>query len=241
MTRAMRAESFTGYGALKGSHMKNAKELLEEFTAASFRDPKKAAEMFAEDGAFEMPYLESVGVPGRYEGREAIEGFFRFVREVYPDMDLENVKVMIDTPEQVFAEYEFTAQSSKTGRTVHLLFFGRLVAENGRIKLLRESVNLAELALGVFPNGLADYKVPSRVSARPSANAREFPHAFCGEAAGRRRLASWMPPATSPKTSARRPQRTPPRLTPASASMDTRPGPVNATLSPASPSTSVYS
>ena len=45
--------------------MKNAKELLEEFTAASFRDPKKAAEMFTEDGAFEMPYLESFGLPGR--------------------------------------------------------------------------------------------------------------------------------------------------------------------------------
>jgi len=112
--------------------MKNAKELLEEFTAASFRDPKEAAEMFTEDGAFEMPYLESLGVPGRYEGREAIEGFFRFVRDVYPDMDLENVKVMIDTPEQAFAEYEFTAQSSKTGRTIHELFFGRLIAENGR-------------------------------------------------------------------------------------------------------------
>ena len=145
--------------------MKNAQELLEEFTAASFRDPKKAAEMFTDDGAFEMPYLEGVGLPGRYEGREAIEGFFRSVRELYPDMDLENVKVMMDTPEQVFAEYEFTAQSSKTGRTIHLLFFGRLVAEGGKIKLLRESVNLVELALGVFPNGLADYKVPSEQKA----------------------------------------------------------------------------
>jgi hypothetical protein len=141
--------------------MKNAKELLEEFTAASFRDPKKAAEMFSEDGAFEMPYLESFGLAGRYDGREAIEGFFRFVREIYPEMDLENVQVIIDTPEQAFAEYEFTAQSSKTGRTIHQLFFGRLVAEKGKIKLLRESVNLVEAALGVFPNGLADYKAPS--------------------------------------------------------------------------------
>ena len=149
----------------KGSHMKTARELLEEFTAASFRDPRKAAEMFTEDGAFEMPYLESFGIPGRYQGREAIEGFFRFVREVYPDMDLEHIKVMIDTPEQAFAEYEFTAQSSKTGRTIHELFFGRLVAENGKIKLLRESVNLVEVALGVFPNGLADYKVPSELKA----------------------------------------------------------------------------
>ena len=142
--------------------MKSARELLEEFTAASFRDPRKAAEMFTEDGAFEMPYLESFGLPGRYEGRKAIESFFRFVREVYPDMDLENIKVVIDTPEQAFGEYEFTAQSSKTGRTIHELFFGRLVAENGKIKLLREAVNLVEVALGVFPNGLADYKVPDQ-------------------------------------------------------------------------------
>ena len=118
--------------------MKNAKEPLEEFTAASFRDPKKAAEMFTEDGAFEMPYLASFGIPGRYEGREALEDFFRSVREVYPDMDLENINVMIDAPEQAFAEYEFTAKSSKTGRTIHELFFGRLVAESGKIKLLRE-------------------------------------------------------------------------------------------------------
>jgi hypothetical protein len=38
--------------------MKNPRELLVEFTASSFRDPRKAAEMFAEDGACEMPYLE---------------------------------------------------------------------------------------------------------------------------------------------------------------------------------------
>ena len=53
--------------------------------------------------------------------------------------------------EQAFAEYEFTAQSSKTGRTIHELFSGHLVAANGKIKLLRESVNLVEVALGVFP------------------------------------------------------------------------------------------
>jgi hypothetical protein len=117
--------------------------------------------MFAEDGALEMPYLQSFGIPWRYEGHEAIESFFRFVRELYPDMDLENVKVMIDTPEQAFAEYEFTAQSSKTGRTIHELFFGRFVAENGRIKLLREAANMVEVALGVFPNGLADYEFAS--------------------------------------------------------------------------------
>ena len=126
--------------------MKNAKELMLEFTASSFRDPQKAAEMFAEDGAFEMPYLASFGVPSEYKGRDAIAGFFRFVRDLFPSVELENIKVLIDTPEQAFGEYEFTGVSSKTGRSVHQLFFGRLVAENGKIKLLREALNSFEVA-----------------------------------------------------------------------------------------------
>ena len=52
--------------------MKNAKELMLEYTAFSFRDPKKAAEMFTEDGAFQLPYLATFGLPTEYRGRDAI-------------------------------------------------------------------------------------------------------------------------------------------------------------------------
>ncbi len=141
--------------------MKNARQLLEEFTASSFRDPRKAAEMFAEDGAFEMPYLESLGFPSRYIGREEIEGFFQFVRGLYPDMEFHDVKVVCETPQVAVGEYEFTTPSSKTGRTIHQLFVGRLEAQNGQIQLLRESINLVELGLAIYPNGLADYNVPA--------------------------------------------------------------------------------
>ena len=113
--------------------MKNAKELLLEFTASSFKDPEKAAAMFAEDGALELPYLADFGFPPRYAGREEIAGLFQMVRDLYPGLEFENVKILIDTPTQAFGEYEFTAVSSKTGRTAHQLFFGRLVAENGKI------------------------------------------------------------------------------------------------------------
>ncbi len=41
--------------------MKNAKELLLEFTAFSFKGPEKAAAMFSKDGAFEMPHLTTFG------------------------------------------------------------------------------------------------------------------------------------------------------------------------------------
>jgi uncharacterized protein len=140
--------------------MKNAKELLLEFTAFSFRDPEKAAAMFKEDGAFEMPYLESLGIPWRYEGREEIEVFFKFVRGLYPDLDFHDVEIVCETPDVVVAEYEFTTPSSKTGCVIHQLF-GRLKADNGKITLLRESINLVELGLAIYANGLADFKAPA--------------------------------------------------------------------------------
>ncbi len=46
--------------------MTNARQILEEFTASSFRDPKKAAKCLLQDGAFEMPYLDGLGFPWRY-------------------------------------------------------------------------------------------------------------------------------------------------------------------------------
>ena len=126
--------------------MKNAKELMLEYTAFSFRDPKKAAEMFTEDGAFELPYLATFGFPSQYRGHDAIAGFFQSILDLFPGFQFENIKVLIDTPDQAFAEFEATAVSSKTGRTVHQLFFARLVAENGRIKLFREALNTFEVA-----------------------------------------------------------------------------------------------
>jgi ketosteroid isomerase-like protein len=136
--------------------VKNAKELLLEFAASSFREPQKAGAMFAEDGAFEMPYLADFGFSPRYVGEEEIARFFQTVRDLYPEFEFENVRVLIDTPTQVFSEYEFTAVSSKTGRTIHQLFFGYLVAENGKIKLLREALNSAELARAIYSHGIPD-------------------------------------------------------------------------------------
>ena len=90
------------------------------------------------------PIWPGSGFPSQNRGRDSIEGFFQFVRDLYPGFQFDNIKALIDTPEQAFGEYEFTAVSSKTGRSVPQLFFGRLIAENGRIKLLREALNSFE-------------------------------------------------------------------------------------------------
>jgi hypothetical protein len=126
--------------------MKNAKELMLEYTAFSLKDPKKAAEMFAEDGAFEVPYLATLGFPPQYKVETRSPDFSNPCSISILVFQFENTKVLIDTPDQAFAEFEADAVSSKTGGTVHQLFFARLVAENGKVKLFREALNIFEVA-----------------------------------------------------------------------------------------------
>jgi len=152
--------------------MKTARQLLEDYNAFSFRDPRRAAEMFADDGAFEMPYFESLGVPSRYQGHEQIRGFFTFLRELFPDLQLANTKVVCESADRkvVVAEYEFTSRSTKTGRLIHQLIIGRLEAANDRIMLLRETINLVEVGQALFENGLADFKVTDEAASNTGSN-----------------------------------------------------------------------
>jgi len=140
--------------------MKNARELLEDVFKESWRDTNVMVGMFAEDGALELPYLTDFGLPGRFAGAEGITGAAKFLHDTFPGLHLENLKILIDTPDQVFAEYEFTNVSTITGRKVHQLFFGRLVAEHGKIKLLREATNSAETARALLKQGIPE--LPAR-------------------------------------------------------------------------------
>jgi uncharacterized protein len=79
------------------------------------------------------------------------------------DFRLEDTHVLIDTPEQVFAEYMAHPAARATGRTVHHLFTARLVAENGQIKLLRESLNPVAVAQALLPGGVNDLPDPEKV------------------------------------------------------------------------------
>src|ERR1700676_1046262 len=118
--------------------MTDAKTLLLEFLAAVTHG-QNAAALFAEDGAVELPFLHSL-IAWRPWWRQAISELQASFARLYLDFAFrpEDTHVLIDTPEQVFAEYMAHPTAAATGRTVHHLFTGRLVAENGQIKLLRE-------------------------------------------------------------------------------------------------------
>ena len=86
--------------------MKDAKTLLLEFLAAVTHG-QDAAALFAEDGALELPFLHSVGIRWRHRGRQAISELQDSLAGLYLDFAFkpEDTHVLIDTPEQVFAEY----------------------------------------------------------------------------------------------------------------------------------------
>ena len=141
--------------------MKDSKTLMLEYLA-SIRDPERAAALFADDGVFELPFLRSLGVKPRYAGRREIVALLHQLLNLYPNFAFarDEVRILIETPEKTFAEYVAHARAAATGRTVHHLFTGYLVAKDGEISLLRESFNPLSMAQAQLPNGVADIGPP---------------------------------------------------------------------------------
>ena len=135
--------------------MTTASDLLNSYLM-TVRSPDEAAALFAEDGAIELPYLASIGFPVRTEGPAAIAAFLKSLLEAIPDFQFQNIQLHIATPDQAFGEYDVEATIKATGRVYRQSYAGRLVAEKGKIKLLRESLDTVSAARAMLPGGLAD-------------------------------------------------------------------------------------
>ena len=138
--------------------MKTAKELLQTYLeAVSAGAMEKAIALFADDGAIEFPYFGSVNLPTRYQGPDALRQFFSPVMEGAENFRFKNIKIFPGQDENhVSGEYQVDAVIKKTGRRYQQLYGGRLIAENGKIKLLREFCDTVAVARAMFPNGLKD-------------------------------------------------------------------------------------
>ena len=145
--------------------MATAKELLLAYMGL-IRDPEEAISLFAEDAAVEIPYLVEVGLPGQFKGHEQILDFLKQINALFPDVAFVNVQVFMEAPGQVVSEYEVHCSAPSTQRQYHQLFFGRLVAEGGKIKLLREALNVISAAQTILPNGLADVAAQRSASSK---------------------------------------------------------------------------
>ena len=120
--------------------MKNATELLKAYLS-EIQNLSAAAGLFADDGVIELPWVDA-----RAEGPAAIEKFLAGLLAKVPDFRFKNIRIWIQTDDQAFGEYDVEALVPSTGKTYRQSYAGRLVAENGKIKLLRESLDTAEAA-----------------------------------------------------------------------------------------------
>lgn len=76
--------------------------------------------------------------------------------KTFPGYGFTNIRIHIDTPDQAFGEYDAHCKVAATDRAYNQTYMGRLVAENRKIKLLREALDMAQVAKSMFPNGVAD-------------------------------------------------------------------------------------
>jgi ketosteroid isomerase-like protein len=137
--------------------MTSAKELLIAYLQ-NIHDADTAIALFSDDAAIELPYLSSLGLPWRRSGRETLYHFLQNLPKTFPGFKFQNIQIHIDTPEQAFGEYEVECTVAATGRPYHQHYMGRLVAKEGKIVLLREALDLVQVARSSFPNGVADLK-----------------------------------------------------------------------------------
>lgn len=74
-------------------------------------------------------------------GPAAIEKLVAGILLRVPDFRFKDVKFWIETSAKVFAEYGVEALVVDTGKMYRQTYAGLLLAENGRIKLLREALD----------------------------------------------------------------------------------------------------
>lgn len=115
--------------------MKTAKELLQAYLS-QIQNPAAAAALFADDGVLELPTMHA-----HVQGPAEIEKFISGLLAKVPDFRFKNIRIWIETPEQVFGEYDVEAVVTETGKLYRQSYAGRLVAKNGKIVLLREALD----------------------------------------------------------------------------------------------------
>ena len=113
--------------------------------------------LFADDGAFEFPYMPTIGIPARFQGHEAIRGVLELIRSHFPSFTLSSIEIRdLKDGSGLFVEYHSDALIDGSDRVYAQDYVSHLVVENGKIKLLREYLNIISSARALLPKGLAD-------------------------------------------------------------------------------------
>jgi len=116
----------------------------------------RCVDLFADDGVFEFPYFPTLGMQSRFEGRDAVGTVLELIRSHFSSFTLSNIEIHDVNDGGLFVQYHSDTILNGTDRGYAQDYVSQLVAENGRIKLLREYLNVISAARILLPHGLAD-------------------------------------------------------------------------------------
>lgn len=144
--------------------MSSANELIYEFfDCLKHLDTSvdRCVDLFAEDGVFEFPYFSTLGMPTRFEGKEAVREVLNLIRSRFSSFTVSNVSIYeLKVGNGLFTEYHTDGFIDDTERVYAQDYVTHLLEEGGKIKLLREYLNVISTARMLLPNGLSDVPEP---------------------------------------------------------------------------------
>ncbi len=98
----------------------------------------------------------------RFEGKQAIRGVLELIRSQFPSFTLSSIEIQeLKDESGLFVEYHADASVADKEVVYAQDYVSRLVVQNGKIKLLREYLNVISMAQILLPNGLADIPAPA--------------------------------------------------------------------------------
>lgn len=146
--------------------MMRAHELLTEFFDCLTNlstSVDRCVDLFADDGVFEFPYFSTLGLNSRYEGKAAIREVLTLIRSRFSSFTFSNVTVHeLKDGHGLFTEYHSDGVTDDTGQIYAQDYVSHLLEADGKIKLLREYLNIISTARMLLPNGLADVPAPNK-------------------------------------------------------------------------------
>src|SRR3954463_5618010 len=114
-------------------NQKTASVIFKEFLeTVSKGEVKAASSLFATDGYIDAPYVQSLGFPSKISGHAAIEQSLSQVKAAAPNFHFSNFKVIMETPQELVAEYESEAVMAN-GRPYKQLYIAHVTTKDGKI------------------------------------------------------------------------------------------------------------
>lgn len=118
-------------------------------------DAKAASSFFTTDGYIDAPYVQSLGFPSKIAGHEAIGQSLSQVKAAAPNFHFSNFKVVMETENELVAEYESEAVMT-SGKPYKQLYIAHVTTKDGKIVSHKEFLNTVVFVEAFFPNGLKD-------------------------------------------------------------------------------------